>query len=216
MKTFDADRVQNVYSFVQEYIRRNGTAPSLRQIGSGCGISQPRTVSRVLQYLNDQGMVGFEYSGTRKYISVPQAMNKGETIKAYILGTCPCGPPIYAEENIEATVALPTEIFGREEHHILHAKGNSMLNCGIRDGDLMVFRPTDSAQVGNIVIARVNNDEATAKILAMENGRYYLKAANDALDENGERIYKDIFPIGEWDIIGIVDNVIHKLYKGVN
>ena len=127
-----------------------------------------------------------------------------------IVGSCPCGEPVLAVENIVATVALPVEIFGAEQHFILKAKGNSMIKRGIFDGDLMVVKVQKSANVGEVVIARVNNEEATAKVLAKKNGKYYLKPANDEVDKYGERVYQDIHPKGEWEILGVVDNVIHS------
>ena len=92
-----------------------------------------------------------------------------------------------ASENIEATVSLPVDIFGRGEHFILKAKGRSMVNRGIADGDLLVVRAKSNADPGDIVIARVNGEEATAKILMKENGKVFLRAANDEVDENGNK-----------------------------
>ena len=85
-----------------------------------------------------------------------------------------------------------------------------MIKRGIFDGDLMVVKLQKSANVGEVVIARVNNEEATAKVLAKKNGKYYLKPANDEVDKYGERVYQDIHPEGEWEILGVVDNVIHS------
>ena len=90
-----------------------------------------------------------------------------------------------------------------------------MIKRGVFDGDLMVVKIQNTAAVGDVVIARVNKEEATAKILAYENGKYYLKAANDARDKKGKLIYNDIYPDGEWDIIGVVDHVIHSPMKEV-
>ena len=90
-----------------------------------------------------------------------------------------------------------------------------MIKRGIFDGDLMVVRVQKTAKVGDVVIARVNNEEATAKVLARENRKYYLKPANDEVDEHGNRVYNDIYPEGEWEILGVVDNVIHSPKKVV-
>ena len=102
------------------------------------------------------------------------------------------------------------EIFGAEEHFILKATGNSMIRRGIFDGDLMVVRMQNTANIGEVVIARVNDEDATAKVLAYESGKYYLKPANDEVDDEGNRIYNDIHPTSDWEIIGVVDNVIHS------
>ena len=147
--------------------------------------------------------------GGRRIISIPDNLNIGQTKHTSIVGSCPCGTPLLAVENITATVALPVEIFGTEEHFILRAKGQSMIKRGIFDGDLMVVKVQNTAEVGEVVIARLNQEEVTAKVLAFADGRHYLEPANDEVDENGKPIYRDIHPDGEWDILGVVDHVIH-------
>jgi repressor LexA len=148
-------------------------------------------------------------------ISCPNNLSAGASRNASIVGSCPCGEPVLAVENIVSTVALPVEIFGAEEHFILKATGNSMKKRGIFDGDLMVVRVQSTANVGEVVIARVNDEEATAKVLAKSRGKYYLKPANDDVDEDGNPLYRDIHPKGEWEILGVVDNVIHSPAKEV-
>ena len=120
-----------------------------------------------------------------------------------------------AVENIEATIPLPVEIFGDGQHIILIAKGSSMIKRGIFNGDYMVVNTSVSANIGDVVIARVNNEEATAKVLRKAKGKYYLEPANDEVDENGERVYKDIHPQGQWEIIGVVNYVIHSTERNV-
>lgn len=96
-----------------------------------------------------------------------------------------------------------------EHSRPVYAKGRSMIQRGIFDGDLLVVRKQSVANVGQTIIARVNGEDATAKVYALKDGRPYLKAANNELDAHGKRIYRDIYPKGEWDILGIVDYVIH-------
>ena len=121
--------------------------------------------------------------GGRRIISIPDNLNIGQTKHTSIVGSCPCGTPLLAVENITATVALPVEIFGNEDHFILRAKGQSMIKRGIFDGDLMVVKIQNTAEVGEVVIARLNQEEVTAKVLAFADGRHYLEPANDEVDE---------------------------------
>ena len=90
-----------------------------------------------------------------------------------------------------------------------------MIKRGIHDGDLMVVRVQSTAEIGDVVIARVNQEEATAKVLARSRGKYYLQPANDEVDSDGNPMYRDIHPKGDWDILGVVDNVIHSPKKEV-
>ena len=126
-----------------------------------------------------------------------------------VYGTIAAGNPILAQEDIIGYE--PAEgVKNPEEYFYLSVQGDSMINRGIFDGDLMVVRKQNNAEVGEVVIARIDGEEATAKILAMSESGFYLKPANDAMDESGNRIYKDIHPQHGWEIMGVVDNVIHR------
>lgn len=217
MRRIDEDRLKSVYDYIAAYQQSYGQSPSLREIGHHCGISSLSTVSRMVHCLKDRDLIGSTVSGSKTFITIPQNLLPGKNVVAPIVGSCPCGEPMLAVENILSTVSLPVEIFGGGEHFLLYAKGNSMVGRGIFDGDLMVVRKQNNAEVGEVVIARIDGDDATAKVLAKSrSGEYYLKPANNALDENGKRIYKDIRPHGVWEIMGVVDNVIHKPDKECN
>ena len=82
--------------------------------------------------------------------------------RAAVLGSVSCGVPRFAEENIEEYVSLPEALFGRGEFFILKAKGDSMIDAGIDDGDLVVIKQQSSAEDGQIVVALMD-DEATLK-----------------------------------------------------
>lgn len=215
MRRFDEVKLNEVYEYIYGCQKRERRSPTFREIAAACDISSTSWVSNLVNVLSERGQIELEKCGNKRVISIPNNLSVGTTRNASIVGSCPCGAPVLAVENIISTVALPTEIFGDSEHIILKANGNSMIKRGIFDGDLMVVKVQDTANVGDVVIARVNCEEATAKVLAFKNDRYYLKPANDARDKSGEPIYKDIYPEGEWDIIGIVDHVIHSPIREV-
>lgn len=210
MKRIDEVKLNEVYQYICDCHSSERRSPTFREIATACDINSTAWVSSLVGVLEERGLIELETHGNKRTISVPNNLAVGESINASIVGTCPCGEPVLAVENITATVALPVEIFGSEEHFILKAKGNSMIKRGIFDGDLMVVRVHNTANVGEVVIARVNNEDATAKVLARKRGKYYLEAANDSEDENGKRLYPDIHPVGDWEILGVVDNVIHS------
>ena len=215
MKRVDEVKLNEVYKYICDCHSEERRSPSLREIASACDINSTAWVSSLLQILEERELISFESKGNKRTISVPDNLNVGATRNASIVGSCPCGEPVLAVENIVSTVALPVEIFGADEHFILRATGNSMVKRGIFNGDLMVVRVQNTANVGEVVIARVNNEEATAKVLAKSRGKYYLKPANDEGDEDGNPLYRDIHPVGEWEILGVVDNVIHSPAKEV-
>ena len=215
MRKFDEVKLNQVHEFISTCHSQERRSPTLREIAKACDIVSLEWVSNLVGILAERGLIELEYKGNRKVISVPRNLTVGVTRNASIVGTCPCGEPVLAVENIVSTVALPVEIFGAEEHFILKATGHSMVKRGIFDGDLMVVRVQSTANVGEVVIARVNNEDATAKALAKSRGKYYLKPANDETDDNGEPVYRDIHPVGDWEILGVVDNVIHSPKKDV-
>lgn len=212
MRAINEKKLQTILQFINSHIESEGRAPTIREITDACHIARA-TVFRYVNLLEERKLIDKSTRGARSYISAPR-MNGGVK-KAYILGDCPCGEPIYAEENIQGSVMLPVEIFGNGEYIILTAKGNSMVKRGINDGDTMIVRLQDTADVGNVIIARVNGEEATAKILAKNGNRFYLQPANDELDEDGQPLYRDIYPEGDWDIIGVVEGVYHNPNKTV-
>ena len=215
MRPLNEEKITQVYEYIQEIQFKERRSPTLREICAACDVSSTSWASQILTILEERSLIEIRIQGNRRVISIPGNLDSGSAIKTSILGDCPCGEPMFAAENILATVALPVEIFGKDEHFILRAKGRSMIKRGIHDGDLMVVRVQSTAEIGDVVIARVNQEEATAKVLARSRGKFYLKPANDEVDSDGEPMYKDIHPKGEWDILGVVDHVIHSTKKEV-
>lgn len=205
-------RLSQTLDFITQYQKKNGASPSYREIMHGCGYNSLGLVAKDINRMIARGWIDSAEHYNGKEVRTPSGLKLGRTGNASIVGECACGEPMTAIENIEGTVALPVDIFGSEEHIILRAKGRSMINCGIFDGDLMVVDVQPEARVGQIVVARVEGVDggcATAKIFAEKNGQYYLKPANDEVDLDGNRLYNDIPLNGKWDIVGVVSNVIH-------
>lgn len=213
MKYLTEESIAAVYDYIYTYQIENGTCPTYRQIAIACKIKSTSAVYRVLERLVEMGSIDmntFRNDRSRKIVIRDNlSLAKGKATK--LLGPCPCGIPLFAIDNIEAIVSLPEAIFGSNEHFLLRAKGFSMINRAIYDGDIMVVVPTKNAAIGDVVIARVNEDEITAKTLQKRNGKFYLKAENDELDGKGKRKYEDIYPEGDWEICGVVVQTIHKI-----
>ena len=208
MRKVNEERLQRTLNFIIAFQREEGRTPTQREIESGCGYSSRGSVSADIARLKSRGQLTSEKINGWNRISIPVNLEVGSYHKASILGCVRCGQPSPAVEDIEATVALPDEIFGKGEHMLLYAKGPSMIKRGIFDGDLLVVQKNPSPKEGETVVALVNGDETTCKVFARDGKRKYLRAANDAVDDKGRRIY-DVYPKGEWSIIGVVDYVIH-------
>lgn len=171
MRTKNAKYFILLENFIDGYREKNGVAPSFREIEAGIGISKA-TVSRYLAFMREQGMI--EYEGPRRITTKQAQQIKNETVKVPVLGAVACGIPKFAEENIEEYIRLPAALFGRGDFFILRADGDSMIEANIQDGDLVLIRQQSYADPGNIVVALVDNAEATLK-------RYYPYPAENRI-----------------------------------
>lgn len=206
MRKYDEEKLMSICEFVKEYQKEEGRSPSYREIGRHIGQSNPGMAARYIKELERRGLLNKENDGT---IAIDTRLFSGHTRNASLVGAVACGMPIFAEENIEGTYQLPTEIFGSSEHFLLMAKGYSMIDKGIEDGDIIVVEKANTAYPGQVVIALIG-DEATAKIFLPQKNKVILRAANESVDANGNRNYPDIV-VKECQILGIVDKVIHSV-----
>lgn len=162
MRTKNAEYFPMLETYIDEYRDKNGVSPSVREIADGTGLSVA-TISRYLSYMREKGML--DYEGHRNIITKKVKQTNAYTVKVPVLGVVSCGLPKFAEENIEEYVRLPVALFGTDDFFILRANGDSMIEAGIGDGDLVLVRHQSFADPGQIVVALVG-DEATLK-------RYY-------------------------------------------
>ncbi|MBQ7798609.1 MAG: repressor LexA [Clostridia bacterium] len=198
MKVLDKNKLTQVLSFINTYQAMNGKSPTCRVIMKELKFSNTGIVYRYVKRLEETGAIEkTEHGG----ISIPTNLMLSGTTKAPLVGDIACGDPILAIENIEAVVDLPVAIFGKGNFRLYHAKGDSMIDIGIYDGDLIVAKPSDTADEGDVVIAIVE-DSATVK-------RYY-KRNNKVVLHPENKDYKDII-VDNCIIQGIVKKVIHNI-----
>lgn len=162
MRSKNPEYFTRLENFIDDYKEQNGSSPSTQEIADGVGLSTS-SVSRYLIYMREHGMISFE--GHRNITTRRQEKKQEETIRVPVLGRVSCGVPKFAEENIEEYVRLPVSLFGRGEFYILVANGDSMIDIGIDDGDLVLIRRQNYAERGQVVVALME-DEATLE-------RYY-------------------------------------------
>ena len=166
--------------FIDVYREANGgIAPTTYDIADGIGLSQS-SVAKYLKAMRDSGRV--RYSGHRSVLTKRGAAYEAPSVYVPLLGAVSCGLPKLAEENIEEYVKLPVSVLGRGSFFALRAKGDSMINAGIDDGDLVLVRQQDTAEYDQIVVALVD-DEATLKRFRPENGIFRLHAENPAYED---------------------------------
>jgi repressor LexA len=175
-------RQQAIWDFLVDYVDRHGYPPTVREIGEAVGLASPSTVHAHLANLERAGLL-------RRDPTKPRALEltgRGGTAalqKLPLIGDIAAGGPLLAEQNIEDYVGVPESLSG---DFLLRVKGDSMINVGILDGDIVVVRRQQDARNGDIVVALAGEDEsadeATVKTFYRESGRIRLQPENDALE----------------------------------
>lgn len=159
MRTKDPARMEKIRDYVDRYYRVKGCSPSVGTIAKALGIAKT-TAYRYLLEMNERGML--VYDGSTIETSRTDKCTTGY-FSAPIVGSVRCGDPEQEEEQIEAYVNLPEAIFGKGEFYLLRAAGDSMVDVGIDDGDLVLIRRQSTASVGNVVVALDEQGQNTLK-----------------------------------------------------
>jgi len=176
-------RQQEIWTFLVEYHGRHGYPPTVREIGEAVGLASPSTVHAHLANLERAGLLRRDPTKPRALELTGRDEAKATVPKLPLLGQIAAGLPLLAEENVEDSIAVPETLRG---DFILRVKGESMIEAGILDGDLVVVRRAQDARNGEIVVALVGDDEsadeATVKTFYRERGRVRLQPENSSLE----------------------------------
>src|SRR5919109_3110277 len=178
-------RQREIWEFVVGYVDAHGYPPTVREIGEAVGLASPSTVHAHLANLERAGLLKRDPTKPRAIELVGREPTAAatESPKLPLVGQIAAGGPLLADENIEDHVAVPERLNG---DFLLRVKGDSMVNAGILEGDLLVVRRAQDARNGDIVVALAgadeSADEATVKRFFREHGRVRLQPENDALE----------------------------------
>ena len=165
-----SNKAQLITEYVNRFILENGYSPSVREIGAAVGLRSTASVSYHLQALQEKGVLVAPGAKGRKRALVT-ATRPGQIP---VVGVVTAGVPILAVENQEGSMPCDDPMC-----FALRVRGDSMINAGILSGDKVVVRPQSTADDGQIVVARLE-DEATVKRLRRRNGEIWLLPENDA------------------------------------
>ena len=187
-----SNKAQLIVDYVNQFIQENGYSPSVREIGAAVGLRSTASVSYHLQALQEKGLLQSPGAKGRKR-AIVTTRRPGQIP---VVGVVTAGLPILAVENHESYLNWE----GDPSCFALRVRGDSMINAAILSGDLVVVRPQQTANDGQIVVARIG-DEATVKRLRRRSGQVWLMPENDS--------YAPIDG-SEAEIIGIVKGVIRE------
>jgi repressor LexA len=186
-------RQQEIWNYLVEYVDRHGYPPTVREIGEQVGLASPSTVHAHLANLERAGLLrrdptkprALELIGRERpeAASARQAEEQRDVSRLPLLGEIAAGGPMLAEQNIEEYLAMPSSTKG---DFLLRVKGESMIEAGILDGDLVIVQSAQDARNGEIVVALAGDDEstdeATVKTFYRESNRIRLQPENSALE----------------------------------
>jgi repressor LexA len=178
------DRQTKILDYIRYVTRVRNYPPSVREIGEAVGLSSSSTVHNHLNQLERRGLIRRDPSKSRTVQLVQDAEldnQRRNAVAVPIVGNVAAGVPILAEQNIEDHLLLSPDL-AKEGNFLLRVRGDSMINAGILDGDLVLVRPQQDASNGTIVVALVDGGDATVKRFERGNGHVRLVAENPAYE----------------------------------
>jgi repressor LexA len=177
------ERQNKILDYIRYVTKVRSYPPSVREIGEAVGLSSSSTVHNHLNQLERRGLIKRDPSKSRTVQLVQDAEvdhQRRNAISVPVVGNVAAGAPILAEQNIEDHVLLSSEV-AQEGFFLLRVRGDSMINAGILDSDLVLVRPQQDAPQGAIVVALVDGD-ATVKRFERGNGHVRLVPENPAYE----------------------------------
>ncbi len=174
------NRQEEILIFIKEFLYQNGYPPTLRQIGKQFDISSTFGVKRHLDALEKKGYLNIESHASRgisiikddNEFSLPSIIRDEDNLmnRVPIIGRVAAGSPILAEENIEGSILIDPSFMGKaKDCFALKVKGDSMINAGIFEGDLVIVAPQHSAHTNEIIVAKIDDEVTVKKYFSKEN-----------------------------------------------
>jgi len=195
---------QKILDFLKEEIAEKGYPPTIREIGDGVNLKSTSSVFLHLNTLEKNGYIRRNREKPRAIEIVDNSFHaiRQNTEQIPIIGTVAAGQPILAEEYIEGYFPIPAEYLPKKPAFLLRIKGDSMINAGILNGDLVLVAKEASVDNGDMVVALID-DSATVKTFYREDGYFRLQPENDAMEP--------IIVKGKLDILGKIIGVMRFL-----
>ncbi len=200
------EKQEAVLDFIRTYQFEYGKSPTIREMKENFGVSSDNSILKHLKALEEKGFIKKDDTprGIGLLNSVKEKLSGGSSFRLPILGMIPAGGPVISEEYVEGYMNIGEEMASNaEDYFLLTVTGNSMVDAGIFEGDLVLVDMKKSPKDGDIVVALVDGSN-TLKRLVKKDGKTYLKAEN--------KDYSDIFPENELSIQGVIKTLIRQYH----
>ena len=205
MRSKNPELMEAIKEFVNRYYREHHVSPSTQTISDAIGGVTRNTVHRYLVEMNERGILSYD-----RTVKSTEQIAKCRTgyFSAPIVGSIQCGNPETEEEMVEEYVSLPESVFGKGQFYLLRAKGDSMKDAGIDEGDLIVIRIQNEAKIGDLVVALDPNDRNTLKRF----GGYEPETDSYRLEYMNEAVYPGkVERVSSFVVQGVAKHVIKSL-----
>ena len=169
----------DIYNYVKDFIDDNGFPPSVREIGAHFSIKSTSTVHYYLEKLREQGLISQDGNKKRAF-AVTQSRTRSNYVP--LVGNVSAGSGILAIENVEGEFPLPQDMFSGKDLFMLRVEGESMVNVGISDGDVVIVHSQQTADINEIVVA-MWQDKATVKRLRALKPNLVLHPENSQMED---------------------------------
>lgn len=175
----NSDKQMAILEFIRSEIESKGYPPSVREICAAVGLRSTSSVHAHLNSLERKGLIRRDSTKPRALELLDGSLAHAQTIP--LVGKVTAGLPILAVENIEDYLVMPRYLLSRDDMFALRVQGESMIEAGIFDGDIIILRRQETAENGDIVVAMIE-DEATVKRIYFEKDRVRLQPENSAME----------------------------------
>ncbi len=180
------DRQEEILQIIKQLIAKNGYPPTVREIGAKAKLNSPATIHFHLKKLEEKGYIR-KGSGKNRTIEIlvpNEYLEQNENVvEVPLLGKVTAGSPIEAIETPDEYFALPAYLVNsKKEIFTLKVSGESMINVGIYDGDILIVERKNTANNGDTVVAMNSDNEVTVKTFYKENGYFRLQPENDTME----------------------------------
>lgn len=173
---------QHFYAYLERFMSRNGQAPSLRQAAADMGVSHG-AVSQMIRMLEQKGVLRRDgrYSRTIHLLNrAGQTAGAMRWVEVPVIGRIAAGLPLYAQQEWDGSLVIDGSVYTGNNLFALRVHGDSMINAAILDGDLVICEPSQYAENGDIVVALVDQEEATVKRFFRRRDHIELRPENGA------------------------------------
>ncbi|MBP9114974.1 MAG: transcriptional repressor LexA [Acidimicrobiia bacterium] len=181
-------RQKEVLEFIDENLKDKGYPPSVREIAKALNLKSPATVQNHLTTLESKGFLKRDPTKPRaiemSYESGSGAIAERRPVKHIpLIGSVSAGTGVLADQTIDESYPLPEDFTGDGVLFMLKVRGESMIDAGIFDGDYVVVRQQNTANSGDIVVAGINDDEATIKTFIKKDRKIILRPSNPSMSD---------------------------------